>query len=45
MTNWKFDERQYNFPTTSEVAAIIVGDFNIESCNKVIIVENQSLGL
>uniref|UniRef100_A0A2N9J2K3 ATP-dependent DNA helicase n=1 Tax=Fagus sylvatica TaxID=28930 RepID=A0A2N9J2K3_FAGSY len=43
--NRNSDGRQYNFPTTSEVAAIIVGDFNIESCNRDIIVENRSLGL
>jgi hypothetical protein len=38
--NRNSDGRQYNFLTTSEVAAIIVGDFNIESCNRDIIVEN-----
>ena len=38
-------ERQYDLPVTSKIAALIVGDFNIESSNRDIIVENQSLGL
>ncbi|XP_075650013.1 uncharacterized protein LOC142620542 [Castanea sativa] len=38
-------ERQYNLPVMSEVAALIVGDFNIESSDRDIIVENRSLGL
>ena len=38
-------ERQYDLPVMSEIAALIVGDFNIESSEKDIIVENQSLGL
>ena len=37
--------RQYNLPTSSEVAAVIVGDFNVESSNRDIIVENKSSGL
>ena len=39
------DSKQYNFPNTIEVAAIIVGDLNIENCERDIIVENQSSGL
>ena len=38
-------ERQYNLPVTFEIAALIIEDFNIESSDKDIIVENQSLGL
>ena len=38
-------ERQYDLPIISEIAALIVEDFNIESSNRDIIVENQSLGL
>ncbi|XP_030964293.1 uncharacterized protein LOC115985491 [Quercus lobata] len=38
-------ERQYDLPVTSEIAALIVGDFNIESSDRDIIVENRSLGL
>ena len=38
-------ERQYNLPVTSKIAALIIEDFNIESSDKDIIVENQSLGL
>ncbi|KAL0004915.1 hypothetical protein SO802_012476 [Lithocarpus litseifolius] len=38
-------ETQYDLPVTSEIAALIVGDFNIESSDRDIIVENQSLGL
>ena len=37
--------RQYNLPTSSEVVAVIVGDFNVESSNHDIIVENKSSGL
>ena len=40
-----FGERQYDLPVTFEIAALIVGDFNIESSDKDIIVENRSLGL
>ena len=32
------DSKQYNFPNTIEVAAIIVGDLNIENCERDIIV-------
>ncbi|XP_030928349.1 uncharacterized protein LOC115954586 [Quercus lobata] len=38
-------ERQYDLPVMSEIAALIVGDFNIESSDRDIIVENRSLGL
>ncbi|XP_075633303.1 uncharacterized protein LOC142605745 [Castanea sativa] len=38
-------ERQYNLPVTSEIVALIVGDFNIESSDRDIIVKNRSLGL
>ena len=37
--------RQYNLPTSHEVAAVIVGDFNVESSNRDIIVENKLSGL
>ena len=40
-----FGERQYDLPITSKIAALIVGDFNIESSDRDIIVENRSLGL
>ena len=43
--NHNSSERQYDLPVMSEIAALIVGDFNIESSNRDIIVENQSLGL
>ena len=36
-----FGERQYDLPVTSEIAALIVGDFNIESSDRDIIVENR----
>uniref|UniRef100_A0A2N9FGK8 Helitron helicase-like domain-containing protein n=1 Tax=Fagus sylvatica TaxID=28930 RepID=A0A2N9FGK8_FAGSY len=39
------NERQYNIPTSSEVAAVIVGDFSVESSNRDIIVEHTSSGL
>ncbi|KAF7812780.1 putative nuclease HARBI1 [Senna tora] len=35
------DSRVYNLPTASEVAALIVGDFDIENVQKDIIVENK----
>ena len=38
-------ERQYDLPVMSKIAALIVGDFNIESSDRDIIVENRSLGL
>ena len=38
-------ERQFDLPVTSKIAALIVGDFNIESSDRDIIVENRSLGL
>ena len=38
-------ERQYDLPVLSEITALIVGDFNIESSDRDIIVENWSLGL
>ena len=38
-------ERQYDLPVLSEIVALIVGDFNIESFDRDIIVENRSLGL
>ena len=34
-------ERQYDLPVLSEIAALIVGDFNIESSNRDIIVEKD----
>ena len=37
-------ERQYDLSVTFKIAALIVGDFNIESFDKDIIVENRSLG-
>ena len=37
--------RQYDLPVTFEIAALTVGDVNIESSDRDIIVENQSLGL
>ena len=37
--------RQYNLPTSSKVVAVIVGDFNVESSNHDIIIENKSSGL
>ena len=33
-------ERQYDLPVTSKIAALIVGDFNIESSDRDFIVEN-----
>ena len=33
-------ERQYDLPVLSEITALIVGDFNIESSDRDIIVEN-----
>ncbi|XP_024963780.1 uncharacterized protein LOC112504042 [Cynara cardunculus var. scolymus] len=39
------DGRQYNIPTTSEVAGLIVGDFTKLNCHRDIIVEHQTTGL
>ncbi|KAF7835663.1 uncharacterized protein G2W53_010522 [Senna tora] len=41
---WKHqsDARTYNLPTASEVAALIVGDFDMEKGERDIIVENRS---
>ncbi|KAL4596305.1 hypothetical protein ACB092_12G154600 [Castanea dentata] len=48
MVRDRFDESEIHnvrIPVTSEIAALIVGDFNIESSDRDIIVENRSLGL
>ncbi|XP_060969574.1 uncharacterized protein LOC133036831 [Cannabis sativa] len=39
------DGRQYNLPTVSEVAGLIVGDFNEENCERDVIVEHRTNGL
>ena len=39
------NERQYNIPNSSEVVAVIVGDFSVESSNRDIIVEHTRSGL
>nr|XP_016514870.1 PREDICTED: uncharacterized protein LOC107831602 [Nicotiana tabacum] len=37
-----YDGRRYNLPTVSEVAALVVGDFDVSRCDRDIIVETQS---
>ncbi|XP_060207250.1 uncharacterized protein LOC132635050 isoform X2 [Lycium barbarum] len=36
------DGRRYNLPTVSEVAALVVGDFELSRCDRDIIIETQS---
>ncbi|OIT18897.1 hypothetical protein A4A49_65786, partial [Nicotiana attenuata] len=37
-----YDGRRYNLPSISEVAALVVGDFDVSRCDRDIIVETQS---
>lgn len=39
---WCFDERRYNLPTSSEVAAFIIVDISTSETKRDIIVETQS---
>ncbi|XP_059289718.1 uncharacterized protein LOC132043247 isoform X6 [Lycium ferocissimum] len=36
------DGRRYNLPTITEVAALVVGDFEVSGCDRDIIIETQS---